>query len=572
MCTSKWLFAILFVTCIARSDSHTQAWHADERTPSELMVDVINTLGLNILKLHNQNNENNIALSPYGVASILTALLEGVRGRAALEIQQCGGFPADKDVVRVGLRDIHRLLRSYFIPQEGFLSGLSLSSEKVTLKPEYQSILRFYGFDMTSFNTPIYPDLGTTTPINNITTTSTDTTTDNAVTTETTTEMNTNTTTLKPTTQIDETTTITQDTTTEGTTMSTTTMISYITTTEQITTDGTQSETRPVTVTEVTDTTFVTTTTLPDITTASTVTTTITTTNIPDTTTVNAETTTGTIETTTGRPETTTGSTDTTTGPTDTTTATIEVTTENTETTTRARETTTLRIRRVGRSVVDYFLARYYDDRNHDSYTPSRSDNKYSFLVGGKFQETHIHFMTYDVVLPFTYIHNLNALALRFPLDSPKYYLLLILPIDDQGIDKLVCDIGKSASLKQIVSYMRPTYVRAVIPSFMLRGFVILTSSLQKLGIREIFEPRRSDFSSMTDDKDIYVTNIEQAITVMIKNYMDPTMLGKNGNLYQYGPVEFKATHPFLYFVMDSEIDVALVAGKIVNPINSRIQ
>lgn len=45
------------------------------------------------------------------MASILTALLEGVRGRAALEIQQCGGFPADKDVLRVGLRDIHRLLR-----------------------------------------------------------------------------------------------------------------------------------------------------------------------------------------------------------------------------------------------------------------------------------------------------------------------------------------------------------------------------------------------------------------------------------------------------------------------------
>lgn len=52
-----------------------------------------------------------------------------------------------------------------------------------------------------------------------------------------------------------------------------------------------------------------------------------------------------------------------------------------------------------------------------------------------------------------------------------------------------------------------------------------------QIGIREIFEPRRSDFSSMTDDKDIYVTNIEQAITVMIKNYMDPVMLGKNGKL-----------------------------------------
>lgn len=64
-----------------------------------------------LFQVHNFNNENNIALSPYGAASILTSLLEGVHGPAALEIQQCGGFPPDKDVIRVGLRDIHRLLR-----------------------------------------------------------------------------------------------------------------------------------------------------------------------------------------------------------------------------------------------------------------------------------------------------------------------------------------------------------------------------------------------------------------------------------------------------------------------------
>lgn len=61
--------------------------------------------------MHNLNNENNIALSPYGTVSILTALLEGVQGSAQHEIQTCGGFPANRDIVRIGLRDIHRLLR-----------------------------------------------------------------------------------------------------------------------------------------------------------------------------------------------------------------------------------------------------------------------------------------------------------------------------------------------------------------------------------------------------------------------------------------------------------------------------
>lgn len=144
---------------------------------------------------------------------------------------------------------------------------------------------------------------------------------------------------------------------------------------------------------------------------------------------------------------------------------------------------------RLKRSLVDYYLARYYDD-NHDiaqfhipsfpNQPPPRNIN-YSFLVNGKYEETGVNFMTYDVVLPFYYIRNLNSLALKFPLDSPKYYLLLILPVDSYGINKLICDIDKTVTLKQIVLQMRPTFVKAVIPSFMLRGFVILTSTLQKV-------------------------------------------------------------------------------------------
>jgi len=34
---------------------------------------------------------------------------------------------------------------------------------------------------------------------------------------------------------------------------------------------------------------------------------------------------------------------------------------------------------------------------------------------------------------------------------------------------------------------------------------------------------------------------------------------------------EFTATHPFLYFVLDTETNVALMAGQILDPLNSRI-
>lgn len=64
-----------------------------------------------MFQCHNANNHNNIAFSPYGLTSVLIALNEGVKGEAALQIHRLARFPFDKDVMRVGFRDIHRLLR-----------------------------------------------------------------------------------------------------------------------------------------------------------------------------------------------------------------------------------------------------------------------------------------------------------------------------------------------------------------------------------------------------------------------------------------------------------------------------
>ena len=44
-----------------------------------------------------------------------------------------------------------------------------------------------------------------------------------------------------------------------------------------------------------------------------------------------------------------------------------------------------------------------------------------------------------------------------------------------------------------------------------------------------------------------------------------------NGLLERAGPVPFVAEHPFLYFVIDTETSVTLIAGRIDDPLNSRI-
>lgn len=81
------------------------------RTPLKQMVDATNEFGLKVLDQHNFLNDNNIAFSPYGLMGIMVALYEGVDGDSSYEIQRAMQLPWNRNVMRVGFRDIHRALK-----------------------------------------------------------------------------------------------------------------------------------------------------------------------------------------------------------------------------------------------------------------------------------------------------------------------------------------------------------------------------------------------------------------------------------------------------------------------------
>ncbi|CAH0557964.1 unnamed protein product [Brassicogethes aeneus] len=631
--------------------------------PRDYMVDVVNDLGLKLLAVHNEDNDNNIALSPYGALSMLVVLGEGLAGDALHEIQHAAHLPNDISIVRVGLRDIHRHLKSYFIPKEGFLAGLTLNHDNVTLNSNYEDILKFYGFDVASFNNALYPAPMTTEKPESTTTMVTETKEMNITTMQPTTEVKMTTmqpttevkmTTMQPTTEVKMTTEMTATELPTTKKMEVTTLKSLAETSTEITTENSTLSA------DVETKNNETTTVMPESTVQSTeATTTMETTSVKESTTEAKTTTREVEETTTMMPTSTTvGTTPMTT--TEGTTVSTEITAESTNltptettlpnddliasitenilttnfaiTTIVPFDTTTTNLeyfstqepfiqeilptqepyeypfygdstvapdfypevdsrenllvqnnattlKRSARSVVDYIIAKYYDnsydsyDHHHHKEAPGYvPEEPLTFYAHGKYRESGVNFMQYDAVLPFLYVPHLNALALSFPLDNTKYYLLLLLPLNVDGINDLICDLRLNGSLKFIIENLKLTRVKATIPSFMLKGYVVLTPTLQKLGIRKIFEPRHADFTPMTKDKETYVTNIEQAVTVTIRNYVNLDNLPNYGNLHDSDPVHFRADHPFLYFVIDADLHVALMAGKIVNPLNTRIR
>ncbi|XP_017792939.1 PREDICTED: uncharacterized protein LOC108574805 [Habropoda laboriosa] len=626
--------------------------------PVDIITDVINDLGVRILQQYTAHG--NVAFSPTGVGFVLAALYEGSAGRGRQQIADALGLPRDRDVTRIGFRDVHRRLRTY-LNADGFLGGLTLNQENTKLRAEYEDILRFYGFNLSipeeetdeSTSTPLQEttEEATTevrTPISEETTTMpTTTTVQSSETNEETMPttmmvemigMTLNTidaqdkltqttpgngilvddasTTSASITSTIPTATTTQPTTTPEISSSITSSTLSTTTTPSITiTSTTQAATLapaptmmdavPESTTPSSQTTESIEPPIPESTTTSTMTATIITTSStisPINVTEAATTTSSMIPTQADEASTTVVSTN---GPAAANENTVSTDSPNNQsipteigstdlpvTTTATGEigstgqlTTVGVMNRKKRSVRTPrgFFSSYPDEGIWmqdlgiwKPYSPSlneasvRDSTEISFLVNGC-DVSSVTASRYFAVLPFAYFPSLHAVALEFPLDDPRYNILLMMATDRRDTYRLARDLG-GKSLRLLRKQLQATWVRATIPSFMLRGFVTLTSFLQRLGIVDVFEPRAADLSPMTPDLGVYARDVQQSIGVNIRNYMKPDRThSRNGLFERAGPVPFTVVHPFLYFIVDAETSVVLIAGRVNDPLNSRI-
>ncbi|XP_055544709.1 uncharacterized protein LOC129729870 [Wyeomyia smithii] len=529
-------------------------------TPLDAMIDKTNHLGFRILYFHSKGNKNNIAFSPCALSSILVALYEGADGKSAAEIHETLVFPYDKDILRVGYRDIHRRLRSYFYRKENLLSGLSLSSENITIRPEYESVLKFYGYDLENIpemkmqtTTPVPTSAGSTssemfTSDYEITSSSEE----DKVTTEPTT------------TTIDlymgsageeeqeEEEEEAQETTTEA---DLSTGVDVTESTSAATEEETATETEGVTSDEaVTEAT--------------------------------------TEEPTEATP--------------------AEESAEGGEkrrrnlrkrgqkskptTTTQRQQLQRKRILRSKRSpeeidlishqrFLQNFLLQDVTTSSPFAAFPAFSERTSQFQQDRLLDDTIEHnfylsetetvkvpYKIYNTILKYAYIDRLQSTVLELELDSEDYKLIIILPDYEFGLNNLMklLQIGENVpNLRDIVRQISPSWVKTIVPKFNLKGNIILTSDLQNMGINDIFEPTRADFTPMTEDTLIYAKHIEQSININIRT-QSLQQLKRFTSLYK-NPIELAINYPFLFCIMDKEMDLALITGRILNPLNSRI-
>jgi serpin B len=116
--------------------------------------------------------------------------------------------------------------------------------------------------------------------------------------------------------------------------------------------------------------------------------------------------------------------------------------------------------------------------------------------------------------------------------------------------------------------------VALTLPRFKIDFKAELVPPLQQAGIRKAFDAKAADFSGMTgrrpEEGGVYIGRIvHRAVIETAEEYTEAaaaTAIGVESAMPQPAPVEFRADHPFLFYLVDDTTGAILFQGRLADP------
>ena len=168
----------------------------------------------------------------------------------------------------------------------------------------------------------------------------------------------------------------------------------------------------------------------------------------------------------------------------------------------------------------------------------------------------------------FAVNNDIGCTVLMMPYKGERLSMLIYLSNDPAKFNELE---AKFASLDPAEFQVMDREFIVSLPKFKVETtHAKLVSNLRELGLVDIFDQAKADFSGISGNKDLYVSDIIQkafievneegseaaaATAMMMKTYMMPAP-----------PKKFYCNRPFLFAIRDNLTGMMLFVGRVVNP------
>jgi serpin B len=167
----------------------------------------------------------------------------------------------------------------------------------------------------------------------------------------------------------------------------------------------------------------------------------------------------------------------------------------------------------------------------------------------------------------YGYAETADLQLLQLPYQGGNLALLVLLPKPTDGLEKLEASLRPS-SLDDWLPQIRQRKVNVFLPKFKLTRSFNLTRTLGQMGMAQPFTSG-ADFSGMDGARDFFISAVFHKAHVAVDEEGTEAAAATGTIMRAMAvemPVVFRADHPFLFLIRDTQSGVILFLGRVSNP------
>jgi len=192
------------------------------------------------------------------------------------------------------------------------------------------------------------------------------------------------------------------------------------------------------------------------------------------------------------------------------------------------------------------------------------SDSPFHLLDGST---SHVKMMNDEhLTIPYTKGDGYQAIELAYVGDTAAMDVI----VPDEGNFKQFESALNAQKLNEILGNMQPASVALGLPKFTFTQDFSVSSTLKTLGMSDAFDPNKADFSGMTGNHDLFISDVIHKAFVAVDEKgteaAAATAVMMQATSIMMTDVNLTIDRPFIFIIRDTTSGQILFVGRVLNP------
>ncbi|CAO2636448.1 Serpin B10 [Lemmus lemmus] len=185
-----------------------------------------------------------------------------------------------------------------------------------------------------------------------------------------------------------------------------------------------------------------------------------------------------------------------------------------------------------------------------------------------------VQMMSMKKDLQVFHIEELQTIGLELYYQNRDLSLFLLLPEETHSSWVSILQLERAITYEKLHEWtsadMLDTFeVQLYLPKFKLEESYDLKSALSSMGMTDAFSQSKADFSNMSPDRNLFLSNVFHKTFVEINEEGTEAAAGTGSEVslrIKKPSIEFNADHPFLFFIRHNKTNSILFYGRFCSP------